>query len=76
MDSEILATNIVNSLINKNVKDVSKYLVFPNSDEITNTVRQQLNNLSTNELKIVQLFLIAVTMKIYFRRILILNCQN
>lgn len=57
MDSEILATNILNSLINKNVKDVSKYLVFPNSDKITNAVRKQLNNLSTNELKSIQLFL-------------------
>lgn len=57
MDSKNLATNIVNALITKNVKDVSKYLVFPNSDEITNTVRKQLNNLSTNELKSIQLFL-------------------
>lgn len=57
MDSEILATNILNSLINKNVKDVSKYLVFPNSDKITNAVRKQLNNLSTNDLKSIQLFL-------------------
>ena len=57
MDSEILATNILKSIINRNVKDVSKYLVFPNSYEITNTVRKQLNNLSANELKSVQLFL-------------------
>lgn len=40
MDSEILATKIVNALITKNVKDVSRYLVFPNSDEITNIVRK------------------------------------
>lgn len=57
MDSEILATKIVNALITKNVKDVSRYLVFPNSDEITNIVRKQLNNLSTNDLKSIQLFL-------------------
>ena len=63
MDSKNLTTNIVNALITKNVKDVSKYLVFPNSDEITNTVRKQLNNLSTNELKSIQLFLYDILNK-------------
>ena len=47
MNNYILATNIVNSLITKNVKEVSKYLVCPNSNKITNTARKQLNNLST-----------------------------
>lgn len=60
MDSETLATNIINSLIKKDIKAVTKYLVFPNTDEITNKVRNKLNNLSITEIKNIQTFLYTI----------------
>lgn len=70
MELNELPNNIINTLKNKDIESVEKYMIFPNNNNITDRVRYSFKSMSKAEIKEIQKFLYRILDSCYEGKIL------
>ena len=70
MELNELSNNIINTLKNKDIESVEKYMIFPNNNNITDRVRDSFKSMSKAEIKEIQKFLYRILDSCYEGKIL------